>query len=228
MLSKMSTVLTSLLFCLPLAIAATGQGSVSLWSNSDCAQGDTIPFSEPVFIAKETPNADECVDLSREAHSYRVDSRPTCDNGTTAAFAYYNGHNCQEEGFGPALNKFSPSDELDGECLALVAFSSVAFVCDGVGESSEQPSQTASRGGSAPSTYSSESFSTATLVAPIPYTLPNVTASEYGGPTSTSSILPYQTGGLSPSTLPFTGGASKTQISALGTVLLAFGMSFLI
>ena len=222
---KVSLLLSYLFFCLHLANAATGQGSVSLWSNSDCAQSDTLAFSESVFIGKVTPDTDKCADLSRAAHSYRVSDRPTCDNGTTAAFAFYNGHNCKAQGFGPALNSFIPSDKWDGECFALVEFRSVAFVCDGVGQSSEQASGTASSSETAPSTSVSEPSST-TLIESSPYTLPNVTASGYGGPIGTVSALPSQTGGLSPSPSPFTGSASKIQVSTLGTILLAFRMSF--
>lgn len=165
-----------------------------------------------------------CRFISR-SHSFRVDNRPTCDNGTIAAFAFYNGHDCQAQGFGPALNSFDRSDEYDGECLALVEFRSLAFICDGVGQISDKPTHTASSSETAPSAFIGGPSLTTTLIALSAYTLlPNITASGHSGPIETASVLPSQTGGLSPSPSPFTGGAPMIQLSTLGTILLAFGV----
>lgn len=232
-----STLFSSLLSFNSFALAATGQGSVSFWSNSDCAQGDTLAFTEPVVIAlNDTLDADICSNLPREAHSYLVDKAPICDDGIAAAFAYYGGLNCQEKGFGPALNQLLDSDEIEGECLALVTFASVAFICDGIGEGeTPQPATTTS-------VYSSVSSSivsvgpapTVTPIAPslsttTPlYTLPSLSTSGPTGTQPSSGIVPYQTGGLPPpSPSPFTGAASGIKAPVL-VVLLAFGFRILI
>ncbi|KAL8734995.1 MAG: hypothetical protein Q9166_001120 [cf. Caloplaca sp. 2 TL-2023] len=232
-LSAYAHFLSSLLLLRPLVSAATGQGSVSLWSNSDCAEGDTLAFSDPVVIAlNHTSYADDCYTLPREAHSYRVDKRPTCDNGTAAAFAFYGGDNCQRKGFGPALNAVNKATRYDGSCLALVTFKSVAFLCDGVGQGSDESTSESTTSRVRDSTSTSvfiDPFPTATPIAPsisatTPlYTISNTYANETA-PTSTVSGVPSVTGGLTPpAPSPFTGGASELKGSLL-SVFLAFGL----
>lgn len=223
------TLLLSILTLSPFACAATGQGSVSLWSNSDCAEGDTLAFTEPVVISlNKTLDADVCGDLPREAHSYRVDRRPTCANGETAGFAFYGGHNCQEKGFGPALNTIGePGEptEFDGECLALVTFTSVAFICEGVGEGDVSSSAAVtSTATSEPTSLPTTAPASLSSVGP-PYAYSSTSAGYSAVPTGTqpaSGILPSGTGGLvpfSPSPSPFTGAASGLKTSVWSAVI---------
>ena len=214
----------SLIF-VPVAHAATGQGSVSLWSNSDCNQGDTPPFTSPVVIKLNyTLSADECGNLPRAAHSYEVDQRPTCDNGTVAAFAFYNGNSCQTKGFGPALNSVNPSDEDDGLCLALVEFNSVAFICDGLG-GTEGPTQTAATTGQEPSMTSVTSLPTATPIAPgvttALYTTSLLSAASAGstGAYLSSGLASATTFSAVPSPSPFTGTATDCRVSYIGLLV---------
>ena len=109
-----------------LALAVFNQGSVSFWSSSDCAQGDSL------IVQNYTLSADTCGNLPRAVHSYRVDHRPACSDGTTAAFAYFAGQVCESEGYGSAFDNVLDTDDTDGECLALVDFYSVAFICQGL------------------------------------------------------------------------------------------------
>ena len=245
-----SKALSTLLLCLltfpPRSFAATGQGSVSLWSNSDCAKGDTLAFTEPVVISlNKTLDADTCGNLPREAHSYRVDRRPTCANGSTAGFAYYGGHNCQVKGFGGAFNSIGQageSTEFDGLCLALVTFASVAFICDGIGagntfSTAVVTSTDSSEPSSAPSTElppvnipttDLPVVSTLSATTP-PYTYSSTLAgfsAALPGTQPASVILPSGTGGFLPplpSPSPFTGAASGIKVSIL-SLIFAFGL----
>ncbi|KAI4096560.1 MAG: hypothetical protein L6R37_006937 [Teloschistes peruensis] len=130
---------------LPSTLAAPSTGDVSLWSDSSCQPGATPSFSLPDPIAlNHTLPADSCYTLPNAAHSYIVNSRPTCSDGSTAGFAYYNGQNCRAEGFGSAFNSGDTGDTTnDGLCLALVEFNSLAFLCEGVDERGDGKSSTA-------------------------------------------------------------------------------------
>ncbi|KAL8721914.1 MAG: hypothetical protein Q9225_001510 [Loekoesia sp. 1 TL-2023] len=220
--------------------AATGQGSVSLWSDSSCGQEeDAIAFSEPGIIDLNlTLSADTCHNLGRAAHSYIVDDRPTCDNGTIAAWAFYNGNNCQRKGFGPALNAVSYDNDYDGSCLALVEFNSIAFICDGVSQgasNSTPPSQPSSIPAAVPDTAAFTP--TATPIAPSNsptapiYTIPGTPANTLApsGTAGPSAGQPFPTGSLppSPSPSPFTGAASGLKIS-LASVLLVVAAKLLL
>ncbi|KAL9025690.1 MAG: hypothetical protein Q9196_005527 [Gyalolechia fulgens] len=115
------------------ALAATGQGSVSLWSDSSCGDDGTFAFSEPRIIdLNHTLPADTCYNLARSAHSYSVTERSMCNDGREADFSYFSSRDCPQEetrSLPASLDGSSPS----GLCLALVSFDSVAFVCAGVG-----------------------------------------------------------------------------------------------
>ncbi|KAL9579851.1 MAG: hypothetical protein Q9212_004858 [Teloschistes hypoglaucus] len=127
-----------LLSQLPSTFAAASTGDISLWSDSSCQPGASASFSLPDPIAlNHTLPADSCYTLPNAAHSYIVNSRPICSDGSTAGFAYYNGQNCRAQGFGPALNNIRGDGGYttnDGLCLALVEINSLAFLCKGVDE----------------------------------------------------------------------------------------------
>ncbi|KAL8935286.1 MAG: hypothetical protein Q9211_004774 [Gyalolechia sp. 1 TL-2023] len=134
--NRARAVRASILFLVCLrrpALAATGQGSVSLWSDSSCGDDGTFAFSEPRIIdLNRTLPADTCHNLARSAHSYSVTERPMCNDGREADFSYYGSRDCPQEetrSLPASLDGLSPS----GLCLALVTFDSVAFVCAGVG-----------------------------------------------------------------------------------------------
>lgn len=122
--------------------ATSQQGRIGLWSDSECnsKSGDTSNFGEQDPIALNfTLLADVCGVPGATVHSYRVLQNATCANGTTAGFDYYNSNNCTadptDENPNPGLAKRMKDrrdSTVDGECLALVAFNSLAFVCDGV------------------------------------------------------------------------------------------------
>lgn len=118
--------------------AATGQDFVNLWSNSDCAEDDTLVFIESVVIfLNKTLDANTCGNLLREVYNYRVDRRSICVNGSTARFVYYNNYNYQIKDFNNALNSIDQTSKLtefDKLCLALVIFASIAFICDSINE----------------------------------------------------------------------------------------------
>ncbi|KAI4194514.1 MAG: hypothetical protein LQ350_007721 [Teloschistes chrysophthalmus] len=127
-----------LLSRLPSTFAAASTGDISLWSDSSCQPGESPSFSLPDPIAlNHTLAADSCYTLPNAAHSYIVNSRPTCSDGSIAGFAYYNGQDCRKQGFGPALNNDRGDGgytTYDGLCLALVEINSLAFLCKGVDE----------------------------------------------------------------------------------------------
>ncbi|KAL8934991.1 MAG: hypothetical protein Q9216_005640, partial [Gyalolechia sp. 2 TL-2023] len=141
-----ASTLCLLLLCLILnptatLAAITGQGSVSTWSDSSCADPsfDTYAFSEPrVIELNHTLPANSCHNLARTAHSYRVDFRPLCDDGSEADFNYYTSADCPVEetrSLGSAGLGGGGGGEFDtnGLCLALVAFDSFQFFCEGGG-----------------------------------------------------------------------------------------------
>ena len=124
--------------------AASQQGRVGLWSDSECnsKSGLTSSFGQPDPITLNfTLSPDVCGVPGATVHSYRVLQDAICANGTTAAWNYYNRNNCTadptDEDPDPGLtnrtkNRRQSASVLDGECLALVAFNSFAFVCEGV------------------------------------------------------------------------------------------------
>ena len=121
-----------------LVYTSSEQGEISLWSNSECGDGSTIASGVRNPIALNYAlRIDVCGTPGATVHSYRILQRPTCANGTAAAFAFFHGDGCRSEGFGPALNAADDGPEgLDGSCLALVEFNSVAFICAGIGKAS--------------------------------------------------------------------------------------------
>ena len=131
--------------------ADPSNGSVSLWSDSGCnSYGGTSNFGEQDPIGLMSLLPDTCGVPGATVHSYRVRSNATCSNGTTAGFSYFNTNNCAadptDENPDPPKEKRQSDNELNlgsnpqlsGECLALVAFNSVAFICDGVNGKSQQ------------------------------------------------------------------------------------------
>lgn len=132
----------SFLYCKTSAISR--QGNVGLWSDSECnsKSGDTSNFGEqdPIDL-NFTLLPDVCGVSGATVHSYRVSQSATCANGTTATFDYYDSNNCtadptdEDPNPGSAKRVKSRRDGVglsDGECLALIAFNSLAFICEGV------------------------------------------------------------------------------------------------
>ncbi|MCJ1460716.1 hypothetical protein MMC28_011098 [Mycoblastus sanguinarius] len=194
----------SLLLFISLASAASGQGSVSLWSDSECGQFDdqfdatTFGERDPVALNYTLP-IDTCGTPGAAAHSYQLTQVPSCANGTEASFNFYNGENCQAQGFGPALNSIDTDpSEFVGVCLALVEFRSVAFVCKGIGQGGGQ------QGSSSTSTLASSSTAPTSTVASLPSTLTSSSSA-----TSTSNLA-SSSGTLAPTTTPL---ASATPIA---------------
>lgn len=239
------TLLGSLLLSLPLtAYAASGQGQVSLWSDSSCEPGATSNFGEPDPIALNyTLSADVCGTPGGTSHSYQVLDRPTCDNGTIAAFAFYSSPGCSDAPFetpaGSAMNQFHPYADFDGLCLALVAFNSVAFICDGVGQGGSGQSSGSASTIAPSSTLAVSSIipsASATLIAPgVSLTTPIYTYPSLPPPIGTAPS------GSSPSTGPpsqpsnpsnppqtiFTGAASELSGSIIGVVAV-FGAALML
>lgn len=135
----------------PMTCAGPSNGSVSLWSDSGCnSHGDTSNFGQQDPIGLMSLLPDTCGVPGATVHSYRVRSNATCSNGTTAGFSYFNTNNCaadptDENPNPPRMKRQSDNNlnlgsnpQLSGECLALVAFNSVAFICDGVNGKSPQ------------------------------------------------------------------------------------------
>ena len=124
--------------------AASQQGRVGLWSDSECnSKSDlTSHFGQPDPIALNfTLSPDVCGVPGATVHSYRVLQAAICANGTNATLSSYNRNNCTADptdedpnpGLGKrAKNRRQSSSILDGECLSLVAFNSFAFVCEGI------------------------------------------------------------------------------------------------
>ena len=134
----------TLLFSCCKVNAASQQGIVGLWSDSECnsKSGLTSNFGQPDPIALNfTLSPDVCGVPGATVHSYRVSQAAICANGTTAFPHYYNRNNCTadptDEDPNPGLakrvkNRRQSSSDLVGECLGLVAFNSFAFVCEGL------------------------------------------------------------------------------------------------
>ena len=122
--------------------AVSQQGRVGLWSDSECNSKSTATsnFGEQDPIALNfTLLPDSCGVPGATVHSYRVLQKAICANGSTATFSYYNSNNCTadptDENPNPGLVKRIKNRRqsvLDGECLALIAFNSLAFICEGV------------------------------------------------------------------------------------------------
>ena len=205
----MLTLIPLLAVLAPLAHAASGQGTVSLWTGYSC---------DPDSALNYTLDVDTCSTPGPIIHSYIIGERPTCDNGTAAAFAFYHANDCHAEGFGSALNNiFYESDGVDGLCLGLVELNSVAFICDGVGAS----------GGRSSSVLASSSVSSVVSATPVAPSgtmasplYPTITAfptiPPYPSGTGASVGLPSGTLGSSPAA--FTGAAVKMGASLIAIV----------
>ncbi|KAL8930207.1 MAG: hypothetical protein Q9208_000824 [Pyrenodesmia sp. 3 TL-2023] len=239
----------SLLYLAPrVALAAYDSGSVSLWGDYGCGEIDLLsPSEQPVVIALNyTIPADVCHSLDRPVYSYRVDYQPVCADGNSATFFSFNGQNCNddsstERGGRPALiADLGPGLPLEGQCLALVNYTSFAFVCEGVGEG-DRDGSTTSRIPVEPSSSAASTASTSvqatlgatpiapgtSLTSPL-YTLPGTVLSPTGG-TGSASGGPLPTAGLAPSPAPspFTGAASRFQASLVGPfALVVAGLVF--
>ncbi|KAL8946748.1 MAG: hypothetical protein Q9222_006895 [Ikaeria aurantiellina] len=232
----------SMLLLLPLVtltLAASNTGDISLWTDSSCHPGATPSFSLPDPIALNfTVTVDTCTPLKQTAHSYIVNSRPICASGSPATWNYYGGKDCKEDGIGPAITSTgNAGTDFDGLCLALVAFNSVAFVCEGIGEGSEGSPSSSSVSTSSAIASTATATATATPIAPSPtttaatgppYTLPLESTLATGGPTGTqpgSSGVAFPTGGaLPPSPSPFTGAAADgVKVSLIGAVFAVLG-----
>lgn len=206
---------------------------ISIWSNSDCGKGDTTSFGEMNPVALNygldidvygTPGA--------TVHSYEVNQRPTCANGTEALFAFYHGKNCQSEGLGSALNAVhSASEGVDGECLALVEFNSVAFICAGIGDQTEDSttsssSKATSTAASSPTSENASPISTTRGPTPY-YSLPTGYSrgpfpSDYSVATASSTIdgsSAHTAGSSNPSTSVFAGSGCKYEMPLKGTLI---------
>ena len=244
-------ILSSILLSLPLIVyAASGQGSVSLYSDSQCdPQGDTSHFGERDPLALNyTLSADTCGTFGGTAHSYLVTERPTCNNGTTAAFAFYSSPGCSQADFdtpaGQAMNEYFAETEFDGECLALVAFNSVAFICDGVGQGGSNAGQgasSASAGSSSTSPTTAVSSTTtvgsATPIAPgVTPTTPLYThpASSFSAGHAPSGRVPstgassHPSNPTTPSQPIFTGAAVSERGGSLVGIMAALGAALVI
>ncbi|MCJ1394793.1 hypothetical protein MMC18_007673 [Xylographa bjoerkii] len=125
------SLLTILLFPSTL-ILAISTGSVSLFADSAC--------KDPVFANNYTLAPDICgspgpvVSFDQAYNSYIVDGRPTCANGSQGSFAMYTDANCKTVfQIHPAGGTIEGTGtNLDGLCLGLVEYLSVAFLCDGI------------------------------------------------------------------------------------------------
>jgi len=231
---------------LPFVHAASGQGEISLWSDNDCGSGLTTSFGERDPVALNyTLSTDICGTPGAATHSYQVLRRPTCPNGNLAAFAFYHGAGCKSEGFGPALNSVdNGSGHLDGECLALVEFNSLAFLCAGLGTTGGDGSSSAASASNSPSSTAVASSITlsasATPIAPSA----SMTSPIYTAPVGSSlpGMVPINTasGGSAPSasrTFPatpsassFTGSASrfKGSVASVAGVIIVLGGAILL
>ena len=138
-----------LLLLSPVAYSQTKQGIVGLWSDSECNSfGDTSDFGQqdPIDL-NFTLDPDRCGVPGATVHSYRIRQNAVCANGTGADFVYYESKDCSAEptdenpdGRGKLKReshiiprqRSNSGDSLVGSCLALIAFNSLAFVCNGV------------------------------------------------------------------------------------------------
>ena len=143
----------------------------------------------------------------------RVWRNASCANGTMATFNYFNRNNCTadptDEDPNPGLPKRGKGRRddvrLDGECLALVAYYSLAFVCEGI----------------APNSKKVISLSTSSIVLPTPSSLTNSTSSHLSA-TATSSSTTSQQGSkasLPASTSAGVGVGSAVRVLAIAALL---------
>lgn len=226
--------------------ASSTKGSVSLWSNSDCGSGDTSSFGERNPVALNYALAiDVCGTPGATVHSYKINQRPTCANGTDALFAFYRGDGCRSKGDGSAYNAVHSADEgVDGECLALVTFDSVAFLCDGVGVGGQVEISTSSAfskatataasssaGGSASSVTNVLTTSGATAYYPLSAgSSPAAFSGSHGNASSTvGGSLTHNAGSATPSVSVFTGAGFRLGVPLVGisTVVGILVLSFL-
>lgn len=227
----MPSLIPLFLTLLPLTSAAS-QGSLSLWSDSSCQPGATSNFGERDPVALNyTLSADVCGNPGANVHSYIVNSRPTCANGTVAAFAFYSTANCvlpSNAEWSSGMHTFRLSTEYDEKCLALVEFSSVAFICDGFsgsgsGSASVRASSSVTPVSSSPKSASATPVAPSTkITAPIYTTASVPTGINPSGakPSGTgASVRPSsKTFGSSPAT--FTGAAVTRGIPVVGVIAL--------
>ena len=178
--------------------AASQQGRVGLWSDSECnsKSGDTSNFGEPDPVSLNfTLLPDVCGVPGATVHSYRVLQNATCANGTTAMFDYYNRNNCTadptDEDPNPGLAKRMKyrrqNSVLDGECLALIAFNSLAFICEGV-DPRDLKVNSLSTSMSSPNTLITSSMFTSISSSNHLATATNSTATTLFGETSSTTI----------------------------------------
>ena len=197
--------LTFLFSCCKVS-AASQEGRVGLWSDSECnSKSDlTSHFGQPDPIALNfTLSPDVCGVPGATVHSYRVLQAAVCANGTNATLSYYNRNNCTadptDEDPNPGLgtrvkNRRQSSSILDGECLGLVAFNSLAFVCEVVASrevkiNSLPASAFSSTLSSALSTFTPTSFSNQSATATISSAL-NSSATHSSATISPARSLP--------------------------------------
>ena len=207
----------SFLYCRTNALSQ--QANIGLWSDSGCnsKSGATSNFGEPDPIALNfTLSPDVCGVPGATVHSYRVLSNATCANGTIASFNFFNSNNCTadptDEDPNPGLprrtnDRRDDDPRLDGECLALIAFNSLAFICEGI----------------APNSQKVISLSTSSTVLPTPSSLTNSTSSNTSA-TATSSSTTNTTATShqsSKASLPASASAGVGVGSAVGVLAIA-------
>ncbi|MCJ1381240.1 hypothetical protein MMC17_004349 [Xylographa soralifera] len=124
--------LLTLLLLPSTLVYAISTGSVSVFSDAGC--------QHPVFANNYTVAPDICgspgpvVSFDSGYNSFIVDSRPTCANGTQGSFALYTDANCKTlyQIHPPGETIEGTGESLDGICLGMVEYLSVAFLCDGI------------------------------------------------------------------------------------------------
>ncbi|MCJ1317748.1 hypothetical protein MMC15_003075 [Xylographa vitiligo] len=188
------------LFLLPSTLVfAISTGSVSIFSDAGC--------QKPVFANIYTVAPDICgspgpvVSFDSGYNSFIVDSRPTCPNGTQGSFALYTDANCK------TLYQIHPAGEtiegtgesLDGVCLGMVEYLSVAFLCNGI-----------------PQGPASSSINTLPTVAP----LLSATTSTPVAEAQTSMVT------LTPVVLPTTVIVTSTAPAVVGSMSAVFSAGF--
>ena len=191
-------------------------GIIGLWSDSECnskATGDagTSHFGEqdPINL-NFMLSPDQCGVPGATVHSYLVRQMATCSNGSTSSFNYYDSSNCTvdptDEDPQPTLAPRDGGTDFTGECLALIAFNSLAFVCDGVSKDNQKVNSI---------TASSAAISTAQD------TFPNATSASDGAssvnPTASAATVSSIPKSAS-SSLPSTFAASSTFLAKGGSI----------
>jgi len=207
-------------------------GSISLWTDSECnSYGTTLHFSEPdPIILHFTLAPDTCGVPSATVHSYKINTFPVCANGTEAtfdAFSHYDSSNCTK----PPTDENPPSGGLvqrngmgrrqfpaipAGTCLALVAFNSFAFTCEGLSKRVKYTSGGATSPSSSASTTPVSTLTSSSTIAssaqPASSTRPlsfgvlppnSIDSTSNSNSSSQASASPP-----SPTSTPFTGGAA--------------------